>query len=131
VKWSGNQSGVITSSAAPDAEMLRTVQAIVVAPNAIVPAFNTRLRGALRCSSMTGRSVKPDADGSLTPRRLDGTWFQINNSGAATDGAHGQMMNYGFEGAICSTRSKGRKQVLALPLIFLFPNLHRRNGDLA
>src|ERR1700722_2022195 len=75
VKCSGNQSGVITSSAAPDVEMLRTVQAIVVAPNPIVPAFNTRLRGAVRCSSMTGPSVKPDADSSLTPHRLDNTDF--------------------------------------------------------
>jgi hypothetical protein len=33
-------------------EMFRTVQSIPPPPNSIVPAFNMRRRGAIRCSSM-------------------------------------------------------------------------------
>ena len=46
------KSGVTTSSAAPPAETLRTVQSIPPPPNEIVPAFSTRRRGATRCSPM-------------------------------------------------------------------------------
>jgi hypothetical protein len=37
----------------PVSEMLLTVQSIVPPPNAIDPAFSTRRRGAIRCSSIT------------------------------------------------------------------------------
>src|SRR5665213_558645 len=75
VKRSGNQSTVFTSIAAPEVEILWTVQGITSLPNSIVPAFNTRLRGAARCSSITTQlpvsaaivpMVKQDPDGWLT-----------------------------------------------------------------
>src|SRR5579859_5207335 len=52
VKTSGIPTGLITSSAAPVFEKLRTVQLIPPPPNVIVPAFNTRCLGAFRPSSM-------------------------------------------------------------------------------
>ena len=52
VKTSGIPTGLITSSAAPVFEKLRTVQLIPPPPNVIVPAFSTRCLGAFRPSSM-------------------------------------------------------------------------------
>jgi len=44
--------GLATSSPAPRSEILRTVQSIAAPSNSIVPALNTRCRGAARRSSI-------------------------------------------------------------------------------
>ena len=53
-KLSGNQIGLLTSMAAPVAEILRMTQSILLPLNSMVPAFKTRWRGEDRCSSING-----------------------------------------------------------------------------
>jgi hypothetical protein len=50
IKLSGNHKGLVTSSAAPESEMLRTVQGKVPPPNSIDPVLNIRRLGAIRFS---------------------------------------------------------------------------------
>jgi hypothetical protein len=51
-KLSGMPTGLVTSSAAPIFDMLRTMQSIAPPPNSIVPAFKTRWRANIRFSFM-------------------------------------------------------------------------------
>ncbi len=50
LKSSGMSWGLITSSAAPEMEMLRIKQLIVLAANLIAPDINTGFRGIARLS---------------------------------------------------------------------------------
>ena len=52
VNRSGMPTGLLTSSAAPVSEKLRTVQSIAPPPNSMVPAFSTRCLALSRRSSM-------------------------------------------------------------------------------
>src|SRR5262249_2681662 len=63
-KRSGNQSGLLTSMAAPVSERLRTVQGRLSPLNSMVPAFRTRWRGEVRCSSIGA----PDGIGGVQGR---------------------------------------------------------------
>src|SRR5258708_36628682 len=54
VKCSGIPIGLVTSSAAPVLDQLRTMQSIAPPLNSMVPAFKTQCRGAVRLSSLNG-----------------------------------------------------------------------------
>jgi hypothetical protein len=78
-KRSGISRGSVTSSAAPEMEMLRTKQFIVLPANSIAPDINTVLRGA-RLRPQAGRDRQRYRGGSGRPHLYRAGQWRIPRS---------------------------------------------------